>query len=758
MKPHLPITLLTVLLSTFAAQAVEIPDSYEQIDLKTSSDLDDYLSNSADNNYAFLLQANVDFTPTSNTTWNASTPLIKGGNLLFTTDESDTPAALSFINGQSTAFAQVNSQAFDTISNLTFTNNHGGAFLLGNYAKLHIRNIKDEINDADVVFSKNKSTLGGAICANGAAPIIDISENDHIIFSENYTATPASASSSCGGAIFSRGNISLNHNVKLVFNGNFSTSSSSSAQGGAIYSTGTLGICDNTNVTFNGNYVTSSSFNNDAHGGAIYSTGTVNINNNTVDVTFSGNRATSGVKHTSCGGAIYSTGTLNIINNADVTFSGNYSATSSSTSASSPSNAYGGAIYSTGSININNNSDVSFSGNYISYTSPSGYLSYTLGSAIYSKSGSITIEGNDSVTFEKNYIRRASTYNLQSIHMAPTASNDNLVLAAKTGGHITFNDSVYMEYSSLNPTVSLNSDYLDANGVTQKAEGTIVFSGKYTEEHLKEIKGATAITATEIDNSRTSQLLNTVNLYGGTLSVEDKAVLKTHAINVVAGSNATMIVKDAQVDTTGSTDYDITVSNSGALIITGSNGSTRIIAGNINIQEGASLSLTRTEVATENVPMTLAAVDGLSVYNDKIGGIVCGNLNLSGGATYIANGAHLGMDDGTLTFLASAENKTNLVLTIGAQYEKDAQILLFSNVDKAIFGLDNITMKPFMDSVTLQASDYFTGEWINDETTLVYDGGNIYVSGVNVVIPEPTTATLSLLALAGLAARRRRKS
>lgn len=693
MKLHLPITLLTVLLCTVAAQAVEIPDGYEQIALQVPSQLYAYSSNTATAKYAFILSTDVSVTPTTNTAWTSSTPLITGGNHIFSTAEGYAPAALSFSGGQSIVFKQTSSLTFDTLSNLTISNQTGGM---------------------------------------------------------------------TGGAIYSTGTVNIINNTTVTINENRAThptySSGSSSQGGAVYSTGTVNIYSNTAaVTFSGNLAGSGYSSSDSYGGAIYSTGTVNINNNTADVTFSGNRASANTNATAYGGAIYSTGTINLNNNNDVTFSGNYSATSSSTSASSPSNAYGGAIYSTGSININNNSDVSFSGNYISYTSPSLYLTYTLGSAIYSKSGSITIEGNDSVTFEKNYIKRASTYKLQSIHMAPTASNDNLVLAAKTGGHITFNDSVYMEYSSLNPTVRLNADYLDANGVTQKAEGTIVFSGKYTEEHLKELKGATAISATEIDNSRTSQLLNTVNLYGGTLSVEDKAVLKTHAINVVAGSNATMIVKDAQVDTTGSTDYDITVSNSGALIITGSNGSTRIIAGNINIQEGASLSLTHTEVATENVPMTLAAVDGLSVYNDKIGGIVSGNLNLSGGATYIANGAHLGMDDGTLTFLASAENKTNLVLTLGAQYEKDAQILLFSNVDKAIFGLDNITMKPFMDSVTLQASDYFTGEWINDETTLVYDDGNIYVSGVNVVIPEPTTATLSLLALAGLAARRRRK-
>ena len=51
------------------------------------------------------------------------------------------------------------------------------------------------------------------------------------------------------------------------------------------------------------------------------------------------------------------------------------------------------------------------------------------------------------------------------------------------------------------------------------------------------------------------------------------------------------------------------------------------------------------------------------------------------------------------------------------------------------------------------------GDYINENTTLTYDSTTkeVYLQGINKVVPEPTTATLSLLALAALAARRRRR-
>ncbi len=76
------------------------------------------------------------------------------------------------------------------------------------------------------------------------------------------------------------------------------------------------------------------------------------------------------------------------------------------------------------------------------------------------------------------------------------------------------------------------------------------------------------------------------------------------------------------------------------------------------------------------------------------------------------------------------------------------------------FIFDGITAKDTSGLVyEFSADDYFEGDWINEATKLKYDATNkvVYVENVNDVIPEPTTTTLSLLTLAALAARRRRK-
>ena len=104
MKLHLPITLLTALLGACVVQAVEIPDNYEQIDLWTPSDLNDYTSNTSTDKNAFFLWSDVNITPTTNTTWTSATPLINGGNLIFTKAEDAVPS-LSFSNGKSQVFS-----------------------------------------------------------------------------------------------------------------------------------------------------------------------------------------------------------------------------------------------------------------------------------------------------------------------------------------------------------------------------------------------------------------------------------------------------------------------------------------------------------------------------------------------------------------------------------------------------------------------------------------------------------------------------
>lgn len=155
--------------------------------------------------------------------------------------------------------------------------------------------------------------------------------------------------------------------------------------------------------------------------------------------------------------------------------------------------------------------------------------------------------------------------------------------------------------------------------------------------------------------------------------------------------------------------------------------------------------------------ITLGASETVSIYNEKLGGIINGNVDLSAGSTFQADGAHLSVKNGTLTFNATINEKINLILTLQTLYEADSQILLFTDVKTVEFVLDNITANTTDESVMLNASDYFTGEWINEQTSLVYDKGTMYVTGVNYVITEPATATLSLLALAALSARRRKR-
>ena len=472
----------------------------------------------------------------------------------------------------------------------------------------------------------------------------------------------------------------------------------------------------------------------------------------------------------SYGGAIYSTESVHITNNTNVDFSNNYAQSSTSAktikgyTAEAFSYSAGGAIYSTSNIELLNNGTVTFCNNYVdasSYAAATGsttasgvdFGSSAQGAAIFT-TGTLNISGNSSVLFEKNYEKTKegnadTVYLLRSIHLE---SADELTLSAKNKGDITIYDSLYMKHKT-NAIVSLNADFKDVDGVTQKATGDIIFSGKYTADHLKEIKGGIAGTDTEISNSQTSALLNTVTLHAGTLRVEDKAVLKTQELNVAANGDATVRITDATINAGA---YSVNVNNTGTLILGGTNGSSKLTALNTDIRKGATLSVENTTSDTRAV-ITLTGPDSESCFNEKLGGTVSGNLNMAAGSTYKADGAHLSVTNGALTLNATSDTKINLVLTLLAQYEEDSKVMLFTDVNTVEFILDNLSTSKNGIAISLNAADYFCGDWINESTALVYDGSSVYVTGVNRVIPEPATATMTWLALAALAARRRRR-
>ncbi len=570
MKPHLPISLLTAVLASLFIQpvsALELPDNYEMVDVWTPSYINGYTNNSASDYCVFYFWTDdIEFSPGTYSGWTSSTPLFTGGNLIFTSIDTDAPNTVKFTGGSSSAFSAPATLTFDSLSNLTISSNKisagaGGAINLGTSGALYIQNVNDGVSssdNADVVFSGNSHSTyyGGAIYADGSSAKIEITHNGDISFSGNSAGY-------YGGAICSNGaSINISDNENISFSGN----STSHYDGGAIYSTGSLNIQNNADISFSGNI----SYGN---GGAIYSGSAININGNN-DISFTNNKSSS-----SYGGAIHSTGSLDISGNNDVIFSSNSSYHS------------GGAIYSTNSVNISNNGDVYFGSNL---TQRYYYYNYQ-GGAIYSRSN-ISILGNDSVVFEKNYERYSGR--LRGIYQ----TSGNLNLSAGEGQHITIYDSVYSEGSSY--SANFNADYEDSNGKIQKATGDIIFSGKYAAEHLAEVTGSTA-SSSAISNSQTSAIYKHITLYGGTLQVVDGATLNGYGLTVAADSNAKLLLRDASMSHSG---YKFTFNSGTELELQGKN---TLNASGLYFNSGSTLTTT---VGQENLSTAVLSLGSTYVY------------------------------------------------------------------------------------------------------------------------------------------------
>ena len=580
-------------------------------------------------------------------------------------------------------------------------------------------------NNGSVVFERNSAAdSGGAIYASSWDPVstITLSNNGSVVFERNTAGIN-------GGAIAARGDITLSNNGSVFFEGN-----SAGHDGGAIYGASTITLSNNGSVVFERNSVADS-------GGAIdgYGYCTITLSNND-SVSFSGN-SVSGSSSADGGAIAAGGGDLTLNNNDSVSFSGN--------SVSGSSSAYGGAIAGYGNIiALSNNGRVSFIGN----SAISNHNFSACGGAIYA-TYELSIRNNDTVLFEKNAEVEDGTYRLRSIYA--TGRGVEISLSAAAEKSIEFRDSVYVDSLS---TIKLNKDYKDADGTVHKQEGDIVFTGGYTEKNLNELLSANKenrkATKKEITNSRTSEMHGEVTLYGGRLRVEEKAVLKTTAgLTVAEDSNATVKVDNAELDADES---DIIIGATGKLELS----NVAIVRANsIIIEENASLASSCSEMqAYTTFALQYEAVPAaFSSYHTDNAVVIDANLTLNGGSTLLLDNAHICMTDSSvLTFNASDDKKINLVLTLGAVYESDVPIVLFSEVNSISFIYNDCELTA---GEGVNVGDFFTGEWINEETTFTYDAetGTIFAMNVNSLsVPEPTTATLSLLALAALAVRRRR--
>lgn len=149
-------------------------------------------------------------------------------------------------------------------------------------------------------------------------------------------------------------------------------------------------------------------------------------------------------------------------------------------------------------------------------------------------------------------------------------------------------------------------------------------------------------------------------------------------------------------------------------------------------------------------PLASGSMASLSTLGaPSTSGTLSADLNLSQAQALNLSGA-LDLDRHALTL--NPDQTLSLTLS-GDWIPRDA-----GDFDLMIFsGLDTLTLgsSVYKSDVEVAASLYLDGAMINDETRLVYSNGTLSLTGL-MAIPEPATATLSLLALAGLLLRRRR--
>lgn len=440
------------------------------------------------------------------------------------------------------------------------------------------------INGNESVIFRNNS--GSAISQEGVYSTTDIIQNGDVIFEDNEVISTDHVTGGAIGAV----KINISNNSSVKFHNNSISSGKKSAYGSAIYVD---------EYTLNNNLVLSFTDNKilgDDVSGAIDAAKCGQIE---------GNESILFLRNTSKGeyarGGAISVGywgSLSIEKNGAVLFEKNEVGACSYDRRYWINDALGGSIYSSGSLVIANNTSVAFSENIATSLNERAK-----GGAIYKKDSEsetlLSVCNNGYVIFEKNlennYDRECR---LRSIYV--DGDNINVNISAPKDSKVEFRDSIYIGEGS---TVNLNAVYSDREGKSVKQNGSIVFTGKYTVNHLNTmmayVEAGRQASEMEILNSRTSEVYAMTNLFGGSLCVEDGAIYKGYGITAHEGSESTIRVKDAELSHER---YDITLNSGTTLELEGEN---KITAADLVLNGGSTLRYILD--GTESLPaMTLS--------------------------------------------------------------------------------------------------------------------------------------------------------
>lgn len=157
------------------------------------------------------------------------------------------------------------------------------------------------------------------------------------------------------------------------------------------------------------------------------------------------------------------------------------------------------------------------------------------------ESACLTIADNKNATFRGNYITNGNQTTLSALTLVTYRGLGSFLdVSALKDGSVYFYDPINVTDANGEPVVNFNKA---SDGVEGIGEGTIIFSGKHTEEDLGKHLGKMP-TAEELEASRTSSVACETKLHGGTMRIENQAVFSAEKLTVQEDSNATVQVKD----------------------------------------------------------------------------------------------------------------------------------------------------------------------------------------------------------------------
>lgn len=286
---------------------------------------------------------------------------------------------------------------------------------------------------------------------------------------------------------------------------------------------------------------------------------------------------------------------------------------------------------------------------------------------------------------------------------------------------------------------------LDGTGENAKAVLSFDSDHSTTLATVIEMKGHSTITGDNVNIYNNASL--TVTDTGNTISVSELQVRNggddnTWAVSIAKDSELSITSKLA-VGEDGST--SITKTGEGTLVLKSAesdwNNTLNIQAGTLEMYENASLRL---------ATVVMSADSKLQAGTGTIK-----NLIMNSGSMLEANTAIT--LNGELSLGAGIELSGDLLESI-LDLSGSRTVNLFVGVESLVLDGTTYDSNTSLELGAVQLNTYFNNSTtvIGSDVYLAYDAvaNTIYVGHT---IPEPTTATLSLLALAGLCARRRRK-